>query len=109
MRLMILFIWRVWFYILASIPIIFLFPFLAIAAFHPKGYNFYFWCARYIWSPFILFLSGHLCHLETQRWRQSDIYYYILSGSTPPSHTSLYYSVQSLSNKGKQSQLTTAN
>ncbi len=58
MRLMILFIWRVWFYILASIPVIFLFPFLAIAAFHPKGYNFYFWCARYIWSPFILFLSG---------------------------------------------------
>ena len=40
MRLMILFIWRVWFYILASIPVIVLFPFLAIAAFHPKGYNF---------------------------------------------------------------------
>ena len=31
---------------------------MAIAAFHPKGYNFIFWCARYIWSPFILFLSG---------------------------------------------------
>ena len=58
MRLLILFIWRVWFYILASIPVIFLFPFLAIAAIHPKGYNFIFWCARYIWSPFILFLSG---------------------------------------------------
>ena len=58
MRLVILFIWRVWFYVLASIPVIFLFPFLAIAAFHPQGYNFIFWCARYIWSPFILFLSG---------------------------------------------------
>ena len=58
MRLMILYIWRAWFYLLASIPVIFLFPFLAIAAIHPKGYNFIFWCARYIWSPFILFLSG---------------------------------------------------
>jgi 1-acyl-sn-glycerol-3-phosphate acyltransferase len=58
MRLIILFIWRVWFYILASIPIIFLFPFLAISAIHPKGYNFIFWCARNIWSPFILLFSG---------------------------------------------------
>ena len=57
MRSLILFIWRVWFYILASICN-FLFPFLAVAAIHPKGYNFIFWCARYIWSPFILFPSG---------------------------------------------------
>ena len=58
MRLLVLFIWRVWFYIVASIPVIFLFPFLAIAGIHAKGYNFIFWCARYIWSPFVLFLSG---------------------------------------------------
>tara|TARA_B100000963_G_scaffold58721_1_gene46768 strand:+ start:8317 stop:9051 length:735 start_codon:yes stop_codon:yes gene_type:complete len=43
---------------LASIPVILLFPFLAISAFHPRGYNFIFWCARYIWSPFVLYLSG---------------------------------------------------
>ena len=58
MRLIILFIWRVWFYILASIPVILLFPFLAISAIHPKGYNFIFWCARNIWSPFTLLFSG---------------------------------------------------
>ena len=46
MRLMILFIWRVWFYT-SFIPVIF-YSLLAIAAFHPKGYNFIFWCARYI-------------------------------------------------------------
>ena len=58
MRLIILFIWRAWFYILASIPVILLFPFLAISAIHPKGYNFIFWCARNIWSPFTLLFSG---------------------------------------------------
>ena len=58
MRLLILFIWRIWFYILTTIPVILLFPFLAISAIHPKGYNFVFWCARYIWSPFVLFFSG---------------------------------------------------
>ena len=58
MRLLILFIWRIWFYILTTIPVILLFPFLAISSIHPKGYNFVFWCARYIWSPFVLFLTG---------------------------------------------------
>ena len=58
MRLSILFIWRIWFYILTTIPVILLFPFLAMSAIHPKGYNFVFWCARYIWSPFVLFFSG---------------------------------------------------
>ena len=58
MRLLILFIWRIWFYILTTIPVTLLFPFLAISSIHPKGYNFVFWCARYIWSPFVLFLSG---------------------------------------------------
>ena len=58
MRLLVLFIWRIWFYILTTIPVILLFPFLAISAIHPKGYNFVFWCARYIWSPFVLFFSG---------------------------------------------------
>ena len=58
MRLLVLFIWRIWFYILTTIPVILLFPFLAISAIHPKGYNFVFWGARYIWSPFVLFFSG---------------------------------------------------
>ena len=70
MRLTILYFWRAWFYLLASIPVIFLFPFLAIAAIHPKGYNFIFWCARYIWSPFILFLSGFYTKVDYDgRWR----------------------------------------
>lgn len=51
-------LWRIWFYILAGVPVPFLFPFLAIALFFPKGYTFVFWVARNIWAPIILGGSG---------------------------------------------------
>jgi 1-acyl-sn-glycerol-3-phosphate acyltransferase len=51
-------LWRIWFYLLAAIPVPFLFPFLAIALLFPKGYTFVFWVARNIWAPIILGGSG---------------------------------------------------
>lgn len=51
-------LWRMWFYLLAGIPVPFLFPFLAIALIFPKGYSFVFWVARNIWAPIILGGSG---------------------------------------------------
>ena len=51
-------LWRAWFYILAGVPVPFLFPFLAIALLFPKGYTFVFWVARNIWAPIILGGSG---------------------------------------------------
>ena len=53
-----LLIWRAWFYILAAIPVITLFPLLLLIASHKKGYPTLFWIARNIWSPFILFGMG---------------------------------------------------
>ena len=51
-------LWRIWFYILAAVPVPILFPFLAIALLFPKGYTFVFWVARNIWAPIILGGSG---------------------------------------------------
>ncbi|MEL0302060.1 MAG: lysophospholipid acyltransferase family protein, partial [Flavobacteriaceae bacterium] len=51
-------LWRMWFYLLAGIPVPFLFPFLSIALMFPKGYTFVFWVARNIWAPIILGGSG---------------------------------------------------
>ena len=51
-------LWRIWFYLLAAVPVPFLFPFLAIALLFPKGYTFVFWVARNIWAPIILGGSG---------------------------------------------------
>jgi 1-acyl-sn-glycerol-3-phosphate acyltransferase len=50
--------WRIWFYFVVALPVPFLFPFLAIALIHPKGYTFVFWVARNIWASFILFCCG---------------------------------------------------
>ena len=49
-----LILWRIWFYLLCSIPVIFFFPILAIVIFLPNGYNIIFWYARNIWASFIL-------------------------------------------------------
>ena len=41
-----LILWRAWFYILASIPVLILFPILASLCFLKKGYNGIFWIAK---------------------------------------------------------------
>ena len=58
MKTLLVRLWRAWFYILAGVPVPFLFPFLAIALLFPKGYTFVFWVARNIWAPIILGGSG---------------------------------------------------
>lgn len=51
-------IWRVWFCFLVSIPVILLFPFWIFFIYLPNGYDYIFWIARNIWSPFVLFGCG---------------------------------------------------
>ena len=53
-----LILWRIWFYILCTIPVICFFPFLAITFLLPKGYNLLFWFARNIWSLFVMLGMG---------------------------------------------------
>ncbi len=53
-----LIIWRIWFYMLAAIPIILLFFPLAFMLLLPNGYRYLFWVARNIWAPFVLWGSG---------------------------------------------------
>tara|TARA_B100000768_G_C11246245_1_gene361907 strand:+ start:174 stop:974 length:801 start_codon:yes stop_codon:yes gene_type:complete len=55
---MVLVLWRGWFYILAAIPIITLFPILLLVASHKNGYPTLFWIARNIWATFILWGMG---------------------------------------------------
>jgi len=54
----ILVIWRAWFYILTSIPVIGLFLPLTFFLLLPNGYRYVFWIARNIWAPFVLFGMG---------------------------------------------------
>ena len=58
MKKALLVIWRIWFYFLSAIPVLVLFPLLAIALFFPGGYSVVFWIARNIWAPFVLLGCG---------------------------------------------------
>ncbi len=58
MRRILLVFWRIWFYFLASAPIIILFPILVFILFLPNFYKYIFWVARNIWAPFILYGMG---------------------------------------------------
>ena len=56
-RVLIIF-WRIWFYFLAGIPVIIMFPFLTLFLIFPNGYRPFFWTARHIWSRIVLLGMG---------------------------------------------------
>ena len=57
-RKALLILWRIWFYILAAVPVILLFLPLAFMLLLPNGYRYVFWVARNLWAPIVLFGSG---------------------------------------------------
>jgi 1-acyl-sn-glycerol-3-phosphate acyltransferase len=50
-------LWRIWFYILMTIPILVMFPFLVLSIISERGYPYFFKMAR-IWAKCILFGMG---------------------------------------------------
>jgi len=56
-RVLIVF-WQIWFYFLAAIPVIIMFPFLMLFLILPNGYRPFFWIARNIWSRIVLLGMG---------------------------------------------------
>ena len=54
MKKLLLQLWRAWFYIVAGIPVLILFPFLVLILLLPNAYPIVFWIARNIWAPIIL-------------------------------------------------------
>jgi 1-acyl-sn-glycerol-3-phosphate acyltransferase len=69
-------LWRVWFYTLAAIPVLVLFPFLALLLLLPNTYGILFWIARNIWAPFVLFGMGFFPKIDNRssaNHRQSHV------------------------------------
>mgnify|MGYP003321104887 CR=1 FL=1 len=58
MRKLLLMLWRIWFYLLCTLPVLLLFIPLAFFVTIPNGYKYLYWIARNIWSPFVLFGMG---------------------------------------------------
>ena len=51
-------LYRIWFYILVSVPIIIFFPFLFVTALSEKYYSSFFWLARNLWAIPVLYGMG---------------------------------------------------
>lgn len=51
-------LWRIWFYLLVALPIIVFLPVLVLVTLSGRTYNQFFWMARNIWAPVILYGMG---------------------------------------------------
>ncbi|WP_350293437.1 lysophospholipid acyltransferase family protein [uncultured Croceitalea sp.] len=58
-------IYRIWFYVLVTLPILIFFPFLLVTTLSEKTYPQFFWLARNIWAKTILF--GMFCLPRVKR------------------------------------------
>jgi 1-acyl-sn-glycerol-3-phosphate acyltransferase len=56
-------LWRIWFYVLMTVPILVMFPFLVAATLSERSYPYFFMMAR-IWSRFVLFGMGFYYKVE---------------------------------------------
>jgi len=59
-RIFLLALWNVWFYVLALVALVLCFPFLLVCLLREQWYQGIYFLGRYFWSPFILFGMGFI-------------------------------------------------
>lgn len=74
-------VWRVWFYVLMTIPIVVMFPFLVLSILSEKGYPYFFKMAR-IWSKCILFGMGFYYKVKREQLLVDNTSYMIVANHT---------------------------
>jgi 1-acyl-sn-glycerol-3-phosphate acyltransferase len=74
-------VWRIWFYVLMTIPIVLMFPFLFLSILSEKGYPYFFKMAR-IWARFILFGMGFYYKVTNEETIDRDTSYMIVANHT---------------------------
>ncbi|MBX9807067.1 MAG: 1-acyl-sn-glycerol-3-phosphate acyltransferase [Flavobacteriaceae bacterium] len=74
-------IWRVWFYILMTIPILVMFPFLVLSILTESGYPYFFKMAR-IWAKFILFGMGFYYKIDKKQEFDKEKSYMLVANHT---------------------------
>jgi 1-acyl-sn-glycerol-3-phosphate acyltransferase len=74
-------IWRVWFYILMTIPILLMLPFLVLSILTESGYPYFFKMAR-IWAKIILFGMGFYYKIEREQELDKEKSYMLIANHT---------------------------
>ena len=82
MSRVLLILWRIWFYLLASIPIILLFPILVFILFLPNFYKYIFWIARNVWAPIILYGMGFRLEIKYKGGTNKNQQYMFVANHT---------------------------
>src|SRR3972149_6390286 len=74
-------LWRVWFYVLMTIPILLMLPFLVLSILTESGYPYFFKMAR-IWAKFILFGMGFYYKIEREQKLDKEKSYMLIANHT---------------------------
>jgi 1-acyl-sn-glycerol-3-phosphate acyltransferase len=74
-------VWRVWLYVLMTIPILVMFPFLVASILTERGYPYFFKMAR-IWAKVILFGMGFYYKIEKDQELDKDKSYMFIANHT---------------------------
>lgn len=74
-------LWRIWFYLLVTLPIIVLFPVLIVSILKETWYPFFFKLAR-IWAKFILFGMGFWYKVTTEETPEANKSYMFIANHT---------------------------
>ncbi|TRX40443.1 lysophospholipid acyltransferase family protein [Flavobacterium restrictum] len=74
-------LWRIWFYVMITIPILIMFPFLVASIVSEKGYPYFFKMAR-IWAKCILFGMGFYYKIDKQYELEPNKSYMLVANHT---------------------------
>ncbi|WP_072989545.1 lysophospholipid acyltransferase family protein [Flavobacterium segetis] len=74
-------LWRIWFYILMTFPILIMFPFLVLSILKESGYPYFFKMAR-IWAKIILFGMGFRYKIDKSQEMELGKSYMIVANHT---------------------------
>ena len=74
-------LYRIWFYILVTLPILILFPILLISISKESWYSFFFKIAR-IWAKFILIGMGFVYKIDREQTPEKDKSYLFVANHT---------------------------
>ena len=75
-------LYRIWFYILVTLPIIVFFPFLLLATLSEKWYPQFFWMARNLWATPILYGMGCPPEIEREQKMERQKSYMLVANHT---------------------------
>jgi 1-acyl-sn-glycerol-3-phosphate acyltransferase len=75
-------LYRIWFYVLVAIPIFLFFPLLVLLSLSEKTYPQFFWLARNIWAPFILYGMGCIPEIDREEQMEKGRSYMLIANHT---------------------------